>query len=86
MNYQFSWKPHIWSKYYSEAPEIWAYLKGIEQDNDFIAKYVSLRHLVVRADWKDSEGIWTVKVKNLATGEIKDDHADVFLNGGGVLK
>jgi cation diffusion facilitator CzcD-associated flavoprotein CzcO len=86
VNYQFSWKPHIWSKYYSESPEIWAYLKSIEQENDFVSKYVKLRHSITHAEWVDSDGFWKLKVKNLVTGQVMDDQAHIFLNGGGVLK
>ncbi|KPI36365.1 putative sterigmatocystin biosynthesis monooxygenase stcW [Cyphellophora attinorum] len=85
VNYQYSWKPAIWSKYYSEAPEIWQYLKSIEQENDFIRKYVKLRHTVQSAEWTDATGRWAVCVRDDATGETSIDHCDVFLNGGGVL-
>jgi cation diffusion facilitator CzcD-associated flavoprotein CzcO len=79
-------KPHIWSKYYSESPEIWSYLKGIERENNFIHKYVKLRHVVTHAQWTDREAIWKLKIKDLATGSVFEDRADIFLNGGGVLK
>ncbi|OBT97370.1 hypothetical protein VE01_04370 [Pseudogymnoascus verrucosus] len=85
VNYQYSWKPAIWSKYYSESQEIWEYLKSIEEENNFIEKYVKLRHLIVGAAWTDEEGKWKLTVKDIATGEEKTDYCDVFLNGGGVL-
>ncbi|RBQ69318.1 hypothetical protein FVER14953_04333 [Fusarium verticillioides] len=85
VNYQYSWKPTIWSTYYSESPEIWQYLKTIEQENNFIQKYVKLMHTVISAEWKDEAGQWTITVTNNVTGDIFVDHCNVFLNGGGVL-
>lgn len=82
---QFSWKIKIWSHYYSYAPEIWEYLKEIERDNDFIRKYIKLRHQIERVEWDDSAGRWRVNVRNLATDELIEDSAEFFVNAGGVL-
>lgn len=85
VNYQFSWKIHLWSHYYSFSPEIWEYLKNIERENDFINKYVKLRHQIERVAWDNDAGVWRFKVKNLETGEVIDDEAEFFINAGGVL-
>lgn len=84
--YQFPWRPAKWSKYYSSSPEIWRYAKMVADENNFTEKYVKLRHKVIRAEWKDEAGFWTIKVQNLATGEEFEDKFDVILDGSGVLK
>lgn len=85
VNYQFSWKIKLWSHYYSYAPEIWEYLKSIERENDFIAKYVKLQHRVEHVEWDDTAGVWRCKVRNLVTDAVTEDSAEFFINAGGVL-
>lgn len=85
MNYQFSWKIKLWSHYYSYSPEIWQYLKDIEVENDFIAKYIKLRHQIEHVQWDDSAGLWRFKIRNLASDEVIEDAAEFFINAGGVL-
>lgn len=69
----------------SESPEIWRYLKEIEQENNFIEKYVKLQHKVSSVSWSDEEGQWTICIDNLVTNEQFKDKADFIINGGGVL-
>ncbi|KAK5138944.1 hypothetical protein LTR04_004041, partial [Oleoguttula sp. CCFEE 6159] len=85
VNYQFSWKIKLWSHYYSYSPEIWRYLKDIEEENNFISKYIKLRHQIERVEWDDEVGVWRFKVKDLETGKVSDDEAEFFINAGGVL-
>jgi cation diffusion facilitator CzcD-associated flavoprotein CzcO len=85
VNYQFSWKIKLWSHYYSYSPEIWDYLKDIERENNFIEKYVKLRHQIEEIRWDDGPGVWRFRVRNLDTNEVIDDAAEYFVNAGGVL-
>lgn len=85
VNYQFSWKTKIWTRYYSSSQEIWRYLKDIEEENDFIKKYIKLRHQIERAEWDDGQGVWRLRIRNLETDTILDDEAEFFINAGGVL-
>ncbi|KAJ9645779.1 hypothetical protein H2199_002819 [Coniosporium tulheliwenetii] len=85
VNYQFSWKIKLWSHYYSYSPEIWQYLKDIEVENDFIAKYIKLRHQIEHVQWDDDAGLWRLKIRNLESDEIIEDAAEFFINAGGVL-
>lgn len=85
VNYQFTWKPKLWTHYYSYAKEIWEYLKEIEQEGDFINKYVKLQHSIEGARWDDDAGLWRIRVRNLRTGEVTEDSAEFFINAGGVL-
>jgi cation diffusion facilitator CzcD-associated flavoprotein CzcO len=84
-NYQFSWKLKLWSHYYSYAPEIWEYLKDIERENNFISKYVKLRHQVKHVEWDGNAGLWRLKIFDLEKKEIIEDSAEFFINAGGVL-
>jgi len=83
--YQFPWRPAPWSRYYSYSPEIWEYMKTVERENDFITKYIRLRHRIMALSWDDGTAQWTLSVQNLATGREFEDHADVLIDGGGVL-
>ncbi|KAL1646589.1 hypothetical protein SLS58_003175 [Diplodia intermedia] len=85
VNYQFTWKIKQWSHFYSYSPEIWRYLKDIEEENDFIKKYIRLRHQVEMAEWDSHAGVWRFKIRNLVTDEVFDDAAEFFINAGGVL-
>ncbi|KAF2114151.1 hypothetical protein BDV96DRAFT_577669 [Lophiotrema nucula] len=85
VNYQFSWKIKLWSHYYSYAPEIWDYLKDIERENDFISKYVKLRHQIEHVEWDDKAGVWRLRIRDLENGTVIDDSAEFFINAGGVL-
>ncbi|KAK0659414.1 putative sterigmatocystin biosynthesis monooxygenase stcW [Lasiodiplodia hormozganensis] len=85
VNYQFTWKPKQWSHFYSYSPEIWRYLKDIERENDFINKYVRLKHRIERAEWDDRAGVWRFRIRNLVTDDVFDDAAEFFINAGGVL-
>lgn len=86
VNYQFSWRPHIWSKYYSPAREIWQYLKDVEQESGLVDKFIKLGHRVISAEWTDKIGKWRIKVEDLRDGRVFEDVADIMLNGTGVLK
>lgn len=85
VNYQFTWKTKLWSHYYSYSPETWRYLKDIEEENDFINKYIKLKHQIERAEWDDEAGLWRFKIRNITTNEVFDDAAEFFINAGGVL-
>ncbi|KAK1819067.1 hypothetical protein LTR12_006513 [Friedmanniomyces endolithicus] len=85
VNYQFSWKIKLWTHFYSYSPEIWSYLKGIYDENDFIEKYVKLQHQLESAVWDSGAGVWRFKVRDLKTGTVSEDEAEFFINAGGVL-
>ena len=85
VNYQFSWKIKLWSHYYSYSPEIWEYLKSIERENDFVAKYIKLRHRLEHVEWDHVAGLWRCRVRDLEKDEVFQDSADFFINAGGVL-
>ena len=85
VNYQFSWKIKLWSHYYSFSPEIWQYLKTISDENDFINKYIKLRHQIEHVAWDATAGLWRFKIRNLESDQVIEDEAHFFINAGGVL-
>ena len=85
VNYQFTWKITQWTHYYSYSKEIWEYLKEIEQENGFGQRYIRFRHCVERAAWDEKDGLWRIRVTDLASNEVKEDVANFFINAGGVL-
>ncbi|KAF2678557.1 FAD/NAD(P)-binding domain-containing protein [Lentithecium fluviatile CBS 122367] len=85
VGYQYSWKIKTWKHYYAYAPEIWQYLKEIERENDFISKYIKLRHQIEHVEWDNTAGLWRLNIRNLGTGKVVEDNAEFFINAGGVL-
>lgn len=75
----------MWTHFYSYSPEIWRYLKDIEEENGFIKKYIKLQHQIEHVKWDVESGVWRFKVKDLQSGRVFDDEAEFFVNAGGVL-
>ncbi len=72
-----------WSQFYSPAPEIHAYIKRtVEKYN--LAKHVQLNSKVLETIWDDEVGKWKIKVE--VDGVVKEDEADILVNGTGFLK
>jgi cation diffusion facilitator CzcD-associated flavoprotein CzcO len=46
---------------------------------------VKLKHQIEHAQWDATKGVWTLRVRDLATGTVVDDEAEFFINAGGVL-
>ncbi|KAF9894349.1 hypothetical protein FE257_007852 [Aspergillus nanangensis] len=85
VNYQFTWARNPnWSKFYSEAHEIWQYFKDIV-DRFGLARHFKLSHEVIGAYWKEDTGVWEVQVKDLNNGKVFVDKAEILINGSGVL-
>jgi cation diffusion facilitator CzcD-associated flavoprotein CzcO len=55
-------------------------------DTHDLRKYMKLKHEVLGAKWDEERGVWEVEIKDLNTGTTFTDTAEVFINGGGVLK
>ncbi|KAH8810649.1 FAD/NAD-P-binding domain-containing protein [Xylogone sp. PMI_703] len=85
VNYQFTWARNPnWSHFYSYSEEIWSYFKDVVETFG-LRKYIKLNHEIIGADWNESEGLWHIEVKNLISGLVFIDKAEVLINGGGVL-
>ncbi|KAF5004440.1 hypothetical protein FDECE_9078 [Fusarium decemcellulare] len=84
-NYQFTWEPNPdWTHYYSAWDEILDYFRGIAKKYE-LYEYIKLRHKLERATWQAEQGIWTVEVAKLDTGETISDWGHVLINGTGIL-
>ncbi|RYN34902.1 putative sterigmatocystin biosynthesis monooxygenase [Alternaria arborescens] len=84
-SYQYSFQPNPnWSSLYAPAAEIQSYLQDVAQK--FSAdRFIKLRHQIEACHWDDKTAKWNITVKNLATGEVLEDQADVVISGRGNL-
>lgn len=85
-NYQFTWKPNPrWSQFSANGPEIQEYiLRCCEEEN--MRPEIKTSHQIVGTWWDDAASKWSLKIRNLVTGAIVDDHCDFLLNATGILK
>ncbi|RAH52634.1 dimethylaniline monooxygenase [Aspergillus piperis CBS 112811] len=86
VNYQFSWAPSPdWTSFYSSAPEILEYFKGIA-DNYGLRKYIRLDHRVVGASWDEDSEQWQVKIQRGDNpANVFEDRCHILVNASGVL-
>ena len=70
---------------YSDAPQILDYFRMVARKHE-LYRYIQLSHQVIGATWSDERGIWTIKVKNLATGDVFEDWCHFMISGSGILK
>ncbi|GLA21575.1 hypothetical protein AnigIFM62618_011244 [Aspergillus niger] len=86
VNYQFSWAPSPdWTSFYSSAPEILKYFKGIA-DNYGLRKYIRLDHRVVGASWDEDSEQWHVKIQRGDNpANVFEDRCHILVNASGVL-
>ncbi|KAF1997751.1 FAD/NAD(P)-binding domain-containing protein [Amniculicola lignicola CBS 123094] len=84
-SYQFSFEPNThWSSLYAPAKEIQGYLEGVMKKYS-VDRFVRLDHQVTKCRWDEKMGKWCVSVKNLQTGEMAEDTADVVISARGNL-
>ncbi|OAA59737.1 Flavin monooxygenase-like protein [Niveomyces insectorum RCEF 264] len=69
---------------YSRAPEILEYFRGVARKYD-LYRFIKLSHRVISADWDDEQGIWKLKIEDLATGTVIDDWGHFMITASGVL-
>ncbi|KAI2823342.1 hypothetical protein CBS115989_1324 [Aspergillus niger] len=86
VNYQFSWAPSPdWTSFYSSAPEILKYFKGIA-DTYGLRKYIRLDHRVVGASWDEDSEQWQVKIQRGDNpANVFEDRCHILVNASGVL-
>ncbi|KAH7143503.1 hypothetical protein EDB81DRAFT_947590 [Dactylonectria macrodidyma] len=84
-SYQFSFAPSpYWSSLYAPGPEIRAYMQEVAERYG-ADRFIKLSHAVQECVWDANERKWNVKVKDLKTGDILEDVADVILSAKGGL-
>lgn len=80
--YQFSFAPNAaWSKFYSPADEINAYLHNVAQKYG-VVPFIHLKHAVVGAHYEDDK--WRISVSEDG-GAPRDEIFDVYVPATGVL-
>lgn len=67
---------------YAPAAENLEYLRTVARENDYY-RYMKLQHEILQASWKDDESKWTLKVKDLTSGNEFEDKVDMFLEFNG---
>lgn len=70
--------------YYSPSAEIEKYLQEVVQTYG-LDKYAVYGIEVLKAEWQENEGKWKITLKR-ENGEIFEDWADFYINGGGILR
>jgi cation diffusion facilitator CzcD-associated flavoprotein CzcO len=55
-------------------------------DQHDLGRYMQLNHLVTGAYWDDDAGMWDVHITDLIGGTKFIDHAEILINGSGLLK
>ncbi|MCJ1303442.1 hypothetical protein MMC08_006252 [Hypocenomyce scalaris] len=84
-NYTYSFEPKPdWSTVYGSASEISQYFSDFASKYT-LEKYIKTLHQVNGAQWIESECKWSIKIKNLSSGEAIVDSCDVLINAGGYL-
>ncbi|KIW16980.1 hypothetical protein PV08_04171 [Exophiala spinifera] len=81
--YQYSWHLRPWSMYYSPSAEIENYLQDVVETYD-LNKYAVYGIEVLKAEWLEDQGQWKITLRR-ENGEIFEDFADFYINGGGIL-
>jgi cation diffusion facilitator CzcD-associated flavoprotein CzcO len=85
VTYQFTWEPDVWTQFYSEAPEIHAYLKRVVGKYN-LWEFIKLQCLVNKAEWDDKACKWHITVEDTKNGRTLTDTCDIFINAGGPWK
>jgi cation diffusion facilitator CzcD-associated flavoprotein CzcO len=57
----------------------------VAQENNFVEKYIKLRHKIMGVSWTDEASKWTLTGRNLATGQEFEDQVDIIIDGSGIL-
>ncbi|KAJ5287308.1 hypothetical protein N7478_002994 [Penicillium angulare] len=86
VNYQFSWAPSPdWTSFYSGAPQILNYFKGIADDYG-LRKYIHLNHQVIGASWDEHDEQWVIQIQRGDDPEdVFEDRGHILVNASGVL-
>ncbi|KAG4431237.1 hypothetical protein IFR05_013278 [Cadophora sp. M221] len=81
--YQSTFEPKTnWTEEYAQGSEILEYWQQVAHKYN-VYQYLKLRHNVAGANWDEDTGHWTLRVENLATGEIYAPEFDVVITAVG---
>lgn len=82
--YAFALNPD-WPRYFSESPDIWAYLDNVCKVFD-LRKFMTFHTEVIGCWWEEQEGMWRVKLRETKNGQQRefDEKCHLLLHGTGV--
>ncbi|KAL4769731.1 hypothetical protein BDW60DRAFT_224760 [Aspergillus nidulans var. acristatus] len=84
-SYTYPWAGNPeWSRVYAGAEEIWRFYRDRAEEYG-VYRTTKFRHQVVGTTWNEARGRWTVRVEDLASGQVFEDSAEVVINCAGVL-
>lgn len=81
--YQSTFAPKTqWTEEYAPGSEIQEYWTSVARKYN-VYQYLKLRHKVVGAAWQEESGTWTLRVENLANGDLISHEVDVVVSAIG---
>ncbi|OAL48048.1 FAD/NAD(P)-binding domain-containing protein [Pyrenochaeta sp. DS3sAY3a] len=81
--YQLSFAPNTqWSEYYPKGEEIQQYYERTVAEYGLTQNF-HLQHEVLGATWLAGKNIWSIDIRNLATGQTFTETADFFVSAQG---
>jgi 4-hydroxyacetophenone monooxygenase len=81
--YSFSFRPNPnWSRYYSKAEEIAAYMKDCAEHYD-VARSIAFSTEVTECEWVEARGVWRVSIRS--PEGVRVEEADVVISAVGQL-
>lgn len=84
-SYQYSFEPNPnWSSFYAPQAEICSYLHRVA-DKYGVMRFVRLQHEVQSCLWDAEAKKWRLEVKDLQSGKLLEDEADVLISAKGNL-
>lgn len=84
--YQFSWRVNeSWSEFYAPAKENLEYIQRVAREEG-VYELMKFRQEVERAEWRDEQGMWTLDVKDLASGQVAKENVHLFLELNGPVR
>ncbi|KAI4626824.1 hypothetical protein J4E83_003977 [Alternaria metachromatica] len=84
-SYQYTFQPNPnWSSLYAPSAEIQSYLQDVAHKYS-ADRFIKLRHEIQACHWDGKTAKWNITVKNLDTGDVLQDKADVLVSGRGGL-
>ncbi|KXX78294.1 putative sterigmatocystin biosynthesis monooxygenase stcW [Madurella mycetomatis] len=84
-SYQYTFAPNPnWSNLYAPGSEIQQYLEGVAERFG-ATRFIKTSHKVEHCEWDDTQKRWKIKVRNLSTGEMVEDAANVLVTARGQL-
>ncbi|TPX37965.1 hypothetical protein SmJEL517_g00273 [Synchytrium microbalum] len=82
-SWSFALNPE-WSRFYSQAEEIWKYQKSVAKRFD-CEKYMTFNTKINEAVWDDKRGVWTLYGINEVTYDRVKDECEILISGMGAL-